>query len=164
MAKRYALVLTAAALALWLGFREEALGPVLAVWRVAVARATLVLIHWGGMEAVRDAAVIAHPGGFAYEISRGCTGFVPAALLATAIAAYPAAAGWKKLAGVALGVPLSLAVNLARLVHLYYLGVYRPQWFGVAHQIVWEGITVLATLALWVAWARWADAPLTAGH
>ena len=163
MARRYALILSAVGLALWIGFREETLGALLLLWRIEVARAALTLIHWTGMAAARDAAVIFHPGGFAYEISRGCTGLVPAALFATAVAAYPRAAGWKKLAGVALGVPLWLVLNLVRLAHLYYLGVYRPQWFGVAHEIVWSGMTILAILGLWAAWARWAD-PVRSGR
>lgn len=153
---RYALVLVVVAAVLWLGFRDEVLGVVLVLWRIEVAKATLTLIHWAGIEATRDASVIYHPGGFAYEISRGCTGFVPAALLATAVATYPAA-GRRKLAGLLLGVPLLLGVNLARLMHLYYLGVHQPQWFEIAHRVVWEGIIVLAVLGLWLAWTMWAD-------
>jgi exosortase H (IPTLxxWG-CTERM-specific) len=150
------LVLAVAGLVLWLGFRDEVLGPVLVLWRIEVAKATEALIHWAGMEATREASALYHPGGFAYQISRGCTGFVPAALLTAAVAAYPAA-GRRKLVGLLLGVPALLAVNLARLVHLYYLGVHQPRWFEVAHRVVWEGIIVLAVLALWVAWTMWAD-------
>ncbi|MBI2615064.1 MAG: hypothetical protein HYW52_05210, partial [Gemmatimonadetes bacterium] len=84
MARRYALVLAAAAIVLWLGFSEEVLGSALVFWRIEVAKAVVALIHLAGMEATREASAIYHPGGFAYEISRGCTGFVPAALLATA--------------------------------------------------------------------------------
>lgn len=153
---RYALVLAVVAVVLWLVFRDEVMGAVLVFWRIGVAKATLALIHWAGMEATREASAIYHPSGFAYEISRGCTGFVPAALLATAVAAYPAT-GRRKLAGLLLGVPLLLGVNLTRLVHLYYLGVHQPQWFETAHRVVWEGIIVLTVLGLWLAWTMWAD-------
>jgi exosortase/archaeosortase family protein len=156
VAKRYALVLGFAALALWLGFRDEVLGPALLLWRIDVARAVVTLIHWVGMDAAREGSVVFHPAGFAYQISKGCTGFVPAALLATAVGAYPAASR-RKLAGLLLGVPLILGVNLARLVHLYYLGVYQPRWFPLAHGIVWEGIIALAVLGSWLGWTMWAD-------
>lgn len=156
MPKRVALVLALAGLLLWLGFRDEVLGPLLVLWRVEVAKAVLGLIHWAGMEATREATAIYHPGGFAYEISRGCTGFVPTALLATAISAYPAA-GRAKLVGLVLGLPLLLAVNLARLVHLYYVGVRQPHWFETTHQVLWEILIIVAVVGIWLAWAAWAD-------
>ncbi len=153
---RYALLLAGVALVLWLAFRDEVMGPVLVFWRIEIAKATLALIHWAGMEATREASTIYHPSGFAYQISRGCTGFVPAALLAAAISAYPASAR-RKLTGLALGIPLLLSINLARLVHLYYLGVHQPQWFHAAHRVAWEGVIILAVVSVWVAWATWAD-------
>lgn len=152
----FAAVLAVVAGALWLGFRDEVLGWVLVAWRIEVAKAVLALIRLTGMEAIREASAIYHAGGFAYEISRGCTGFVPAALLATSIAAYPAAARFR-LAGLLLGVPLLLGINLARLVHLFYLGVHQPRWFHVAHTVAWEAIIVLAVVGLWLAWAVWTD-------
>jgi len=41
------------------------------------------------------------------------------------------------------------AVNLVRLVHLYYLGVYRADLFHLAHRVVWQVVMVLAVFALW---------------
>lgn len=160
---RYAVVLPVVAVALWLGFRDEGLGSVLVSWRVQVARAVLALIHSMGMEAVREGSALYHPAGFAYEISRGCTGFVPAALLATSIAAYPAAARFR-VAGLLLGVPLLLALNIARLVHLFYLGAHQPRWFHVAHTVAWEAVIILAVVGLWLAWAAWADRARRSGR
>lgn len=153
---RYALVLAAVAVLLWLTFRDELIGPVLEPVRTLIAQATLVLIHGIGMEATREASAIYHPGGFAYEISRGCTGIVPAAMLGAAVTAYPTE-GRLRLVGLALGIPALLGVNLVRLVHLFYLGVHQPEWFPAAHKVAWEGLIIVAVVGLWLGWATWAD-------
>jgi exosortase/archaeosortase family protein len=153
---RYALGLAAVAVLLWLAFRDEVMGPVLEPLRTLIAQATLELIHGVGMEATRHASAIYHPGGFAYEISRGCTGFVPAAMLAAAISGYPARRRGK-VAGLALGIPALLGINLGRLVHLFYVGVHQPEWFDVAHKVAWEGLIILAVVGFWLGWATWVD-------
>jgi exosortase H (IPTLxxWG-CTERM-specific) len=152
----YALGLAAVAVFLWLAFRDEVMGPVLEPLRTLIAQATLALIHGVGMEATRHGSAIYHPGGFAYEISRGCTGFVPAVMLAAAISGYPAQRRWK-VVGLALGIPALLGINLGRLVHLFYLGVHQPDWFDVAHKVAWEGLIILAVVGFWLGWATWVD-------
>jgi exosortase H (IPTLxxWG-CTERM-specific) len=153
---RYALLLAAVAALLWLAFRDEVMGAVLQPLRALIAQVTLGLIHGVGMQATREASAIYHPGGFAYEISRGCTGFVPAAMLGVSIAAYPAERRHKGV-GLALGIPVLLGINLVRLVHLFYLGVHQSEWFHAAHTVVWEGLIILAVVGLWLGWAAWVD-------
>ncbi len=122
------------------------------------ARTTTWLLHRLGLEAVRTAAVIHHPGGFAYEIYYRCTGVLPAAILAILILAHPGP--WRrKWLGVAAGIPLLVALNLVRLVHLFTLGVHSPGVFDLAHGFVWEAVLLAATLALWWLWRRWAARP-----
>ncbi len=78
------------------------------------------------------------------------------AFLAVAICAYRST--WRlKAVGVALGVPLLLGLNMMRLVHLFYLGVYRPQLFHVAHAYAWQAVMVAAVFILWLAWTLLAD-------
>jgi exosortase H (IPTLxxWG-CTERM-specific) len=137
-----------------LGYRDEYLGPVLVPLRAATAEMALTLIRSIGLDAVRNGTVISHTAGFAYEISRGCTGVIPALLLAVGVLAWPGA-GSRKLLAVVLGIPLLLELNLIRLVHLFYLGVRRPELFGVAHEVIWEAVMVLAVFALWLGFTRW---------
>lgn len=153
---RFATVMLAIAGVLALTYREDVVGVLLAPLTLWTAQTTLTLLHWVGLEATRTATVITHPGGFAYEIYYRCTGFLPAAILAGAILASPGP--WRhKWTGLALGVPILIALNLARLIHLFYLGVYHPAAFDVAHTVVWEGVVVLSTLGLWSAWTRRSD-------
>ena len=153
---RYAVVVAAGGALLWLVFRDELMGAVLQPLRTLIAQATLGLIHGVGLQATREASAIYHPGGFAYEISRGCTGFVPAVMLGLSIAAYPAERR-HKVVGLALGIPALLGINLVRLVHLFYLGVHQPEWFHAAHTVAWEWVIILAVAGIWLGWASWVD-------
>ena len=153
---RFGVILAAFAVVTWLVFRDEVMGPVLVPLRALTAEGALTLIRLMGMEAIRDGSAIYYPGGFAYEISRGCTGLVGAGLLIVSILAYPAARG-HRLVGVSLCIPAFLGLNLARLVHLFYLGVYRPDVFHVLHEIVWQAGMAVTVFGLWFGWTVWAD-------
>lgn len=147
---RFLLALAVIAGLVLLDAREEVLGPVLLPLRSLTAKTALALIHWLGMEAVREASAIHHPGGFAYEISRGCVGLVPIAFLVVSVLAYPGHQR-TRLAGLALGIPFLVVLNLIRLVHLFYLGVHQPQLFELAHKLLWQAVIVFAVFALWMA-------------
>ncbi|MGH7529959.1 MAG: hypothetical protein ACREMN_06205 [Gemmatimonadales bacterium] len=112
-----------------------------------------VAVGWAGIDALRHGAFVYAPGAFAYEIGIGCTGLVPAAVVATAILATPrtaASRGW----GLAVAVPVVLLVNVVRLAHLFYIGVRAPRAFDPAHLFWWEAGLVAVAVAVWVAWSR----------
>lgn len=136
-------------------YRDDLLGRLLGPWEELTARMALALLHALEMEAVRLGSQIHHPGGFAYEIYYRCTGVLPAVLLAALTAAMPVSAR-SKLIGVCAGIPLLVALNLIRLVHLYHTGVFHPALFDLVHGPVWEFILILATLGIWWRWSRWA--------
>ena len=151
---RFVVIMAGFALALVFTYRENVLGAILSPLTDYTARTTLVLLHMCGMEAARAATLIFHPAGFAYEIYYRCTGFLPVAILSAAIFAYPGS--WRsKFFGLAIGVPVLLALNLFRLVYLFYVGVYFPAAFDFAHSVLGEGLWLLATLGLWLAWIKW---------
>jgi exosortase H (IPTLxxWG-CTERM-specific) len=153
---RFALVMAGFAGAVLLTYREDVLGALLAPLTMWTAHATAALLQWAGMEATRTATVISHTNGFAYEIYYRCIGFLPVGFLTTGILAYPGP--WrKKLVGLVVGVPVLIALNLTRLVHLFYVGVHNPAAFDFAHSVMWEGFLILAILGLWLGWTRWSD-------
>jgi exosortase H (IPTLxxWG-CTERM-specific) len=153
---RLTLILAGAALACWAGYRDAVVGPVVRPLEALTARATAGLVRGAGMEALTAGTVVFHPAGFAFEISRGCMGLVPLAMLAAGILAYPAP-GRKKLWGLLAGLPALATLNLLRLAQLFVTGVRWPRAFDVAHEVVWQAIVGLATLGIWLAWVRWAD-------
>lgn len=136
----------------WSGAPVRLLDPLAGL----VASVTQAVLHGIGIAAERAGTVLFVPGGFAYDITIGCTGLLPAAVLAVAILASPGTWGVKR-RGLVVGVPLLLTVNLLRLVHLFYLGIHAPGLFVLAHTLLWEGTMVLFTFVTWALWARWAD-------
>lgn len=144
------------AVACWAGFRDALVEPLLRPVEVLTARLTAGLVQVLGMDALGAGTVVYHPDGFAFQVSRGCTGLVPLALLAAAIVAAPAP-GRKKVWGLLAAVPAVIGLNLLRLVQLFVAGVRWPATFDVAHEIVWQAIVILSVPGMWLIWARWAD-------
>ena len=136
----------------WSGAPVRLLDPLAGL----VASVTQGVLQAIGIAAERTGTVLFVPGGFAYDVTIGCTGLLPAAVLTVAILASPGSWGAKR-RGLAAGVPLLLTVNLLRLVHLFYLGIHAPGHFVLAHTLLWEGTMVLFTFVTWLLWTRWAD-------
>lgn len=85
------------------------------------------------------------------NIKRGCDALEPAALFVAAVLAFPAA--WRARAlGVAIGVPLLLIFNLARIVSLYYVLKWAPTWFEAAHVDIWQPLFIFFAMLLWILW------------
>jgi exosortase H (IPTLxxWG-CTERM-specific) len=153
---RFAVIMTIYGGAVFLVYRDEVLGPILAPLAAWTAHITLVLVHGLGIDGVRDGAVLAHPDGFAYKVAYTCTGFFPITTFIACVLAYPGKWHAKRV-GIAFGVPLLWVVNLLRLVHLFYLGVYIPDAFAPAHEVVWKGLVAVTFIALWLSWIRWSE-------
>ncbi len=154
---RFAFTLIVFAGVVLLTYREEVLGPLLAPLTTLTAKTTFVLLELLRLDVMREVSVIYQPGGFAFEIYYRCTGFLPVACLAVSILGYRGHLR-HKLVGLAVGVPLLIVLNLIRLVHLFLIGVTKPEHFELAHRFFWEGAMVLAILVLWLAWRYWAQA------
>jgi exosortase/archaeosortase family protein len=151
--RRLALCLAALGALTFLGYRESVLGPPLAGLCALTARAVLVALQMLGVPATLDGTILSHPGGFTCEIYYRCTGFLPVVCLTVAIWASRGR-GLRKLAGIALGVPLLLALNLLRVVHVFLVGVTRPDLFELVHGVVWEAAIVAAVIGFWWLWLR----------
>lgn len=153
---RFIAVVATLAGAFALAFRDDVLGRLLGPLELVTAQTTVALLHFMNIEAVRLASQIHHPGGFAYEIYYRCTGVLPIAIFTICVLATPAA--WRhKGIGLIVGIPLLLALNLVRLIHLFYVGIHAPAAFDIVHGVLWEGMIILATLGLWWGWNRWAS-------
>ena len=81
--------------------------------------------------------------GLTLVVRRGCDGVEAWLLLVTALAAFPMP--WRgRLRNMAYGTLLIYGLNLARIVTLFQLARTQPQWFDLAHGLVWQSIMVLA--------------------
>jgi exosortase H (IPTLxxWG-CTERM-specific) len=110
------------------------------------------LIHLFGGRALVDGVVLASPEGFAVRVENGCNAINVTILLWSAILVYPAP--WvQKLKGLAAGTLILHAINLLRIISLYYLGRYNKSWFEFAHLYLWESLIVVDTLVIFWGWA-----------
>lgn len=111
------------------------------------------LIHFfGGKATVIGAVLLSPTDGFGVKVENGCNAINVTILLWAAILTYPAP--WlDRLKGLAIGSLALHAVNLLRIISLYYIGQYNRNWFDFAHYYLWESLIVLDTLVIFWFWA-----------
>lgn len=87
------------------------------------------------------------------NIYHGCNGLLATSIYAAAVLAFPAT--WRQ-RGIGLGIGMLAiqAINMLRIVSLYYIGIYFPQLFAVAHGYVWQSIVILLSMVVWIFWAE----------
>ena len=88
---------------------------------------------------------------FMMRIGHECTAIVPAVILLCATIAYPSRIR-DKLLCLAIGLPVLFVLNLVRTVTLYYIGRSIPDFFDIAHFVVWQSAMILAVIVLWLLW------------
>jgi exosortase H (IPTLxxWG-CTERM-specific) len=91
---------------------------------------------------------------FAISIARGGNGVEAVIILVSAMLAFPAP--WKhRLAGIGLGFLAIQALNLVRIISLFYLGQWNRMWFDWFHLYLWQALIVLDALVVFLLWLRW---------
>lgn len=90
---------------------------------------------------------------FAVTIYNGCNGLITSLIFVSGVLAFPSS--WKaKAAGVVGGLLAIQVINQVRIVSLYYIGVFLPDYFDESHILIWQSLVILAGVGLWIAWAR----------
>ena len=93
-------------------------------------------------------------GRMTLEIVKACDAMEVNILFVSAVVAFPAP--WlRKLAALGGGLIALLALNVLRIVSLYYIGVGSPDWFEPMHLDVWPLVLVVLTATLFLLLARW---------
>ena len=81
--------------------------------------------------------------GVIMEIRRGCDGVEAWLLLVTALLVVPDP--WRRrLRGLLLGTLLIFTLNLLRIVTMFHIVHSYPEWFDLAHGLIWQSIMVLS--------------------
>jgi exosortase H (IPTLxxWG-CTERM-specific) len=122
-----------------------------------LAKALGFVINLLGAGSVVEGTTVNSPQ-FAIQIAMGCDGVEPSCLFLAGVLAYPAS--WRaKILGLAAGIPLIHAINLVRLVVLYYAGVFVPSVVEEVHVYVAQAIVILLTTAILIYWLQRVSAP-----
>ena len=91
--------------------------------------------------------------GFAVSIEPGCNGVEAMIILFAAIFAFPASFK-HKLIGFGIGFVAIQALNLVRIISLFYLGQWNMTWFEWFHLYLWQALIILDALVVWLIWLR----------
>ncbi len=91
--------------------------------------------------------------GTAVSIQPGCNGVEAMICLTAAIIAFPAS--WKSKAyGLFFGFIAIQALNIVRIISLFYLLQWDKDWFEWAHLYLWQALIILDALIVFIVWVR----------
>jgi len=91
--------------------------------------------------------------GFGVTIEAGCNEVEASILLIAAILAFPSI--WaQKLGGILIGVVTVQALNLFRIISLFYIGQWDRELFQWAHLYIWQALIMLDVLIVFLLWLR----------
>jgi exosortase H (IPTLxxWG-CTERM-specific) len=93
--------------------------------------------------------------GFSVKILANCNAIFEIMLFLSAVIAFPALIKEKMVGGV-LGIIFIYSLNLLRVVILFLIGVYSPQFFEGTHIYVAQSIFIVMVAIFWLFWAgKW---------
>lgn len=114
----------------------------------AIASGWLISIHDGKVQVVAS-SILSSSGGV--NIKEGCNSVYATIIFLSGIVAFPTT--WrKKLLGAILGTIALFAINLVRVVTLYYLSGYNKDLFDEAHLYIWQFAIIIVGGLLWLLW------------
>ncbi len=136
----------------WL-LRQEAVSRALVVpFTESIATCSGFLLSLLGMP-VHISQRVVSGAGFSISIENNCNAIFEIGFFLAAVVAYPAA--WRgRLWAFLIGPPLLYAVNLLRVVGIFYAGARYPDLFDEVHLYVAQSFFILCIALLWLAWVR----------
>ncbi|PWW44416.1 exosortase H [Melaminivora alkalimesophila] len=123
-------------------------------WTALLARICAALVTWFDSTASASGKVLWNTAtGFGVSIEAGCNGIEACIVLFAAIIAFPAT--WRhRLIGFAAGFAAVQALNVVRVISLFYLGQWSTSAFDFAHEFLWQALIMLDVLVVWLLWVR----------
>ncbi|MEQ6308604.1 exosortase H [Delftia acidovorans] len=124
-------------------------------WTSFLAHICASLVTWFDSTASATGKVLWNTAtGFGVSIEAGCNGLEAYIVLFAAVMAFPSS--WRqKLAGLLAGFVAVQAINVLRVISLFYLGQWSTTAFNFAHEYLWQALIMLDVLVFWLLWVRW---------
>jgi len=92
--------------------------------------------------------------GFAVSIEAGCNGVEAAIVLIAAVLAFPAS--WKyRIAAILAGFFAIQAMNILRIISLFYIGQWNQDIFTWTHLYLWPVLIMLDVLIVFLVYLRY---------
>lgn len=124
-------------------------------WTSLVARVSIAIVQWIEPDVITFGRVVRSPTvAFGISVDPLCSGLEACIVLTAGILAFPATWG-ERLLGLLLGFIVVQAVNLVRIVSLFFIGQWNPKLFDIAHLIVWQALIMLTVIVIWLLWVRY---------
>lgn len=115
-----------------------------------LATVTATVLEFLGVPATRRDDVISGAG-FSMQVAPVCDGADLAVILGLAILVSPAP--WRaRMSGFVGAVIATQLLNIGRLVCMFAVGTYLPQYFDLFHQVLWQAIAIMCCVAIYAAW------------
>ena len=126
-----------------------------------IARTSADLIGLWDAGVFASGKIIRHQSdGFAISVEAGCNGVEAGIILTAAIVAFPSS--WlHKVVGITVGLASLQALNIARIISLFYLGRWNQSAFEWAHLYIWQALIMLDVLIAFLIWLRFLPRPAT---
>ena len=91
---------------------------------------------------------------FAVNVKRGCDAIEPMALFSSFIIVFPKS--WKqKLLGLSVGLSLLFILNIIRIITLFLMGVYYPDYFDYMHLEIWQLLFIILSFLICGIWMKY---------
>jgi len=111
--------------------------------------ASVVLNIFGFGTSVTD-STLASPE-MSVTVQTGCDGIEAMALFASGVLAYTATRK-HKIKGLFYGLLFLFVINIVRVVHLWWTGLYMPNYFNIFHDMIWQIAFILLAILTWAFW------------
>jgi exosortase H (IPTLxxWG-CTERM-specific) len=142
------------------GILEGVRNGLIKPYTALIAKSIAAVINLFGAGAIADGTVV-QSANFSLNIAMGCDGVEATCLFLAGVMAFPTT--WRaRLIGLAIGIPLIQLINLARLVGLFYAGIYLPSMVEQIHVYVAQSIVILLSTAILIYWLERIAAPARA--
>lgn len=152
---RFGLIFLAVLIAL---FTAELTHPVqnalILPWTGLLAKISAVVLGFFDSSVISYGKVLQNSvTGHGVSIEAGCNGIEASLILIAAVLAYPAS--WRlRLAGIGVGFVAIQAVNVLRVIALFYLAGQSEAVFKFAHLYLWQALIMIDVLVVWLLWVR----------
>ena len=132
------------------GIAEGVRNGIIKPYTKLIAKAIAGVVNLFGAGAITDGTIV-QTSTFSLNIAMGCDGVEATCLFVAGVLAFPTS--WRARGiGLAIGIPIIQVINLARLVALYYAGIYLPSLVEQIHVYVAQTIVILLSTAILIYW------------